>query len=441
MVSTGLTLIAMDIALRVFSVGTPRRGTLVPKPERHPLTPWIDVFPPGYSGTLTSKDFKVGLRMNSLGLRERELDFDVLASQRPYLFLGDSYFIGWGVDLEDRLSERFAALVRQDEPPGLVVNLSFPGWGTYHYVEVWEHFVPRLRPRLVVVSCFVGNDFTDDLKQASRRKSGDAGNGRGGMFYLLGLKIREALSTSPLLGLLDHALWKFAWFRGVFNRLEIRNDRIVLYEPKSSELQRQLYASTELGLAALTRLSRDSGVPLLVVLIPDHLQVLMPELFRGLDFDRPQRDIKEYLKRQGVACFDLLPVFREAGAPERFFFREDKHWNAHGHAFVAKALLPVVREIMHRSSGNSSSRLPEQNFVGDNPVVLALRGVLLMAATLHHDPPSVQLKKVGCQVNDGIGPRPFQRQTAFSLARKPSTSTSKTVIPGNNFTNSTGNDM
>ena len=195
-----------------------------------------------------------------------------------------------------------------------MVNLSFPGWGTYQYVDVSEHFVPRLKPRLVVVSCFVGNDFADDLKQSSRPKSddaprGDPGNSRRGMIYLLGLKIREALSTSPLIGLLNHTLWKSAWFRGAFNRLEIRNDRIVLYEPKRSDLQSRLYASTKSGLTTLARLSRQAGVRLLVVLIPDHLQVQMPELFGSFDFDRLQREIKEHLKQEGVACL------------ERFLFR------------------------------------------------------------------------------------------------------------------------
>jgi len=337
------TLLVFDVGLRYSTLVTPRRGVLQPVPDKHPLTDWIDVFPPGYSGTLTSKEFTVDVRAGSLGLRVRDLDFAALSTEHPYLFIGDSYFFGWGVEQEQRLSELFGSKIAEDGRPAPVVNLSFPGWGTYHYLAVWEQFVPQLKPRFVIIGMFIGNDFTDDLKQSWRsHEAGGASvapeNRPTSLFLRFKLAAREMISTSPVLSVVNHALWMSPAFRSLFSGLEIRNDRIALYETASSDLQKQLYAATESALDSLARLSHAQGVPLLVVLIPDHLQVLMSDLFRGYDFDKPQRTIQAFLHERGIACFDLLPIFRGTPSPDEMFFREDKHWNAKGHAFVAEAL-------------------------------------------------------------------------------------------------------
>jgi lysophospholipase L1-like esterase len=341
--SSVATILVLDVGLRISGLVTPRRGVMQPVPARHPLTDWIDVFPPEYSGTLTSKEFTVGVRAGSLGLRERDLDFAALSTEHPYLFLGDSYFFGWGVEQQQRLSGLFGTKIAEDGRPTPVVNFSFPGWGTYHYLAVWERFVPQLKPRLVIIGTFIGNDFTDDLKQSWRSFEGSGasvvpGKRPAGLFLRSKLAAREMISTSPVLTVVNHALWMSPAFRSLFSRLEIRNDRIALYETVSSDLQKQLYAATESALDSLARLSRAEGVPILVVLIPDHLQVLMPDLFRGYDFDKPQRTIQAFLDERGIPWLDLLPVFRAAPAPDELFFREDKHWNAKGHAFVAEAL-------------------------------------------------------------------------------------------------------
>ena len=89
-----LVCLAVDeIALRTFSSIGPRSGHFEPETAfENKLTPRTAVFAANYSGVLTSRDFEVPYELNSLGFRERELDFKELSSSRPYLFTGDSYF-------------------------------------------------------------------------------------------------------------------------------------------------------------------------------------------------------------------------------------------------------------------------------------------------------------------------------------------------------------
>jgi hypothetical protein len=343
--SVTLTLVAVDVALRFTSIGSPRRGTLEPKPRPHLLTGRIEVFPPGYRGVLAARDFTVHVRANALGLRGWELDFADLARRHPVVFVGDSYVFGWGVEEEDRVSERSAALLGQAGYSVPVVNLSFPGWGMSQALEVLEDFAPRLRPRLVILGLFVGNDFMDDLAYRAASRKGPASATPGALAEAKAF-VRRVLQGSPVVNLVNQALWRSTAFRGFFNTLEVRNDRIVLYEPRPSDAQRQLYAATLESLAGLARLSRKEGFEILVAIIPDHLQVLEPRLFAGYDLTLPQRTVSARARADGLLVVDLLRALSEAPDPTRLYFREDKHWTREGHSFVAHELLPAVTEAL-----------------------------------------------------------------------------------------------
>ena len=62
--------------------------------------------------------------------------------------------------------------------------------------------------------------------------------------------------------------WRWPAFRRVFDALEIRNDRITLYEAQDTEAQRLMYSATLDALDQLGRLSREEDVPILVAMIP-----------------------------------------------------------------------------------------------------------------------------------------------------------------------------
>ena len=162
-VAAALTVAAADGLMRFLSVGMPRRGFLAPKPRARLLTGRLEVFDPGYRGILTSREFRVSVRANSLGLRGPEIEFDRLAPRSPVLLIGDSYFFGWGVEESARVSEVLARLLSSGPTPRPVVNISFPGWGMYHARDVLQAFGPRLRPSLVVLGLCIANDFLDDL--------------------------------------------------------------------------------------------------------------------------------------------------------------------------------------------------------------------------------------------------------------------------------------
>jgi len=336
-----ITLVIIDGALRVAGPVGPRSGTFKPKPEARPITSRTTVFQAPYSGTLASHEFRVRVEVDSLGFRERGLDLSG-HGPRSILFLGDSYIFGWGVERGERMTEHLAASLRREGVEDRVVNLAFPGWGSWQSYDVLRTYGDRLHPDLVVLGFFVGNDFLDDALAMRTPKEGTQSPPR----RSLRARIREILRTSPTVNLARQALWRVPRFRSLFNGLELRNDRMVLYLPASSPYQQELYRASFQALDSLAARTRERDIPLLVVILPDPLQVLDPQVFAKAEIGRPQRMLEEHLHGIGVPYVDLLPLIDRAPDPAALYFRQDKHWTPAGQAFVAQALEDRVLALL-----------------------------------------------------------------------------------------------
>lgn len=358
--SVSLTLIAADIVMRMFSSVSPRSGKFDPAPPGHQLlTTRTATMAPNYHGSLKGRDFdEIPIETNRLGFRDADHDLDALAGQRPVVFLGDSYIFGWGVRRDERISERIAERLRAAGDAVPVLNMGLWGSGTYQAIDVLDAFARRSNPRLVILGFFIGNDFLDNI--AAAHVPADKVTHVDDPADLLkfiplitpGLTAREILRTSPIVNLVKYGLWGSSAFRTLFNGLDIRNDRIQLYAPGSHEADEALYGPTLKALTAFVERARELQVPVVVLLIPDHLQALDPQLFEDYDGTRPQRILVEHLEDIGVDVIDLLPAFRDAPDPQALYFREDKHWSASGHELAAGILFDRIRSVSEsRASG------------------------------------------------------------------------------------------
>ena len=74
-VSILIAFIAFDLVMRISGVATRRSGVLKPKVSPNKLNSETVVLPPDYKGNLHSKEFNVLIQTNSLGFREREINF------------------------------------------------------------------------------------------------------------------------------------------------------------------------------------------------------------------------------------------------------------------------------------------------------------------------------------------------------------------------------
>ena len=154
LVSTMLlsVMVAAEYGLRLLGYEYTRR------PNNLVLENSFKVKEPGLFVANPLSEKHVGLGVNSDGFRSPEF-FNDLASGRHKLtvvLLGDSFT--WGASASP-ISESFPDVLRK--AGYRVHNLGIPGIGPRQYQRMADEYLPRLKPDVVVVALYLGNDFLD----------------------------------------------------------------------------------------------------------------------------------------------------------------------------------------------------------------------------------------------------------------------------------------
>ena len=227
--------------------------------------------------------------------------------QRRIAFLGDSCTFGVGVDDE----QTFAAVLQQRLPGVQCLNLGVPGYTAYQGRLRLERF-PFDAPPDAVVIAFGFNDGASwddrsDLEHAARLRA----------------ERSKLTRHSRLFTLLGQVLprWAGAKSGGAADaRPRLRDDE---------------FAAEVRAIAAWCRARR--AEPILIVW-PHRAQLERDDL------TNKQHTLLELARTDNLRVVNLIPVFRSRGGPA--LFADVIHANRDGHAVVADALEPLLREVL-----------------------------------------------------------------------------------------------
>lgn len=257
-----------------------------------------------------------------------------------------------------------------------VHNVGMAAIGPREYEHLLRTLVLKLRPDVVVVDLFVGNDLTAPLDEPSAAAGG---------------ALREVLDRERLLlarlprlwnvddpvphaepavsfpaggGALDEAdlLRLYPWLADPLRELTPMNPS--QYRRLESSRARDACGPVPPPWPALfetLRRMRDDcaaeGITFGVLLIPDEFQVeervwnLVLQGLPGenLDRDLPQRMLSAFCAAEDIPCLDLLPTFRAVpplpDGDRHLYHRDDSHWNRRGNDVAGRALANFVRTL------------------------------------------------------------------------------------------------
>jgi hypothetical protein len=254
--------------------------------------------------------------------------------------LGDSFaygIVGYEKNFLTRLESKLAERVGL---PVEVVNLGLPGLQPKDYLQMLAEEGVALRPDLVVVLLFAGND----LMRVGAATPFDARNWRlvGFVLRLWRFAAERARTQDP--GAAAAAAPKGAMSYAPF----LRRDR-------SDSVQRG-YDDT---LAVLDEIvARAAPTPVAIAVLPTELQV-NPQLRasalsqlqlreQDLDLDAPARATRAHLEARGVAVIDLLPALAAAERAGNTYAPRDSHWNERGNEVAAEVLAESLEAAARR---------------------------------------------------------------------------------------------
>jgi hypothetical protein len=347
---------------------------LIPGAER------VTTLPPINGG------IRIHYKINSQGFRGEELA-PPGESTRVVVY-GDSFIQGDFSPTEDTFTERLKAkLARKMGKKIEVVNAGVAGYGPDQELRRMEDELPVLKPNLVIVAIYAGNDFGDLLRDKLYRLSSDGSlqdnlsvvlddsivrdNVQGRHELIMRKMLRSA--RSRLFGDPSHTFPTGREARlsrveadlkqGIdeYRQYVIEGDNVVhdLYvDPynadvsltPTSESARYKIAMMEQIIMRMGETSAQQNVPLLFLLIPTPIDVADEHEAGEVDPGRyPEykrsnlTDILEQIcERHQLRAVNLFAPFWERGARGLYLKSWDDHWNPEGQEFAAELVSNFV---------------------------------------------------------------------------------------------------
>ena len=316
-------------------------------------------YSPGCSGSFETGGIRSHVRINSNGLRGN----DVVEKNKPRIFIaGDSFVFGYGVEEEHTLSHNLAAFLDVDAVNGGI-------WGAGPDLEylLSEHVGLSLKPDLFIVTIFPRNDLRDIAVTTWIEEQGQLIRIMGDKFVdKEGFLRRDAVSRyyyTPVIRNSHLAKFLLDRISNVFISLRTSitpstnasdtdvyddegwDDRCLFTGECGGELEQARQKASRI-MTLFRTLSDRTGIPLLLVVIPDATQ---------LNGDTPRETLFHTLAREsGLDVLDLTDDFLNNNNPVADYFLPDGHWSPLGTRVSALAIARWIREHHILPSGRRS---------------------------------------------------------------------------------------
>ena len=284
-----------------------------------------------------------GFTTNSHGFNDIEHDKEKSPNIFRILSIGDSFAFGV-VPYEFNYNTILGRLLKHNGYRAEVINMGIPGAAPRNYYTILETEGIALRPDLVIISFFIGNDFEAvDPTRSWQSYS----------FVVSLLKYISDVATKT-----NFNPWsvgevyddnKTSFTDEDYDNLEMRRSWVF---KRNSDLFQKMYDMTIDDVKRIRDLCKRINSKLVIAIIPDELQINLALRNRALslaqsneveyDFEQPNKMLAVSLSDLGIAYVDLLPALRQRSSYEPVYKPNDSHWNVKGNAVAAQELVKFL---------------------------------------------------------------------------------------------------
>lgn len=327
----------------------------------HPSFIFYDSSYNRFRGQPNAPDFD--FHLNSKGFKDVEFKIQKAENTYRILGLGDSfafsvvpYRYAYLTLLEDILNQRG----KQTE----VINMGIAGNGPKDYLALLESEGLELKPDMVLVSFFIGNDFLEEKEEPKLYQYS----------YVASFIDYVITINSGLEGLVLHPNADYDDNAPTFTDpvfISLESERSEIYRKQNRQFESDLTAA----LNYLIRIKQQCDarhIALAVALLPDEVQVNRAVQSRVLevktfnsspedfDFTLPNRLLAARLKEQGIEVFDLLESFSGAAGQTSLYKPKDTHWNIAGNKLAAEIIAQNLFHIQPAPNASAAAVSPSE---------------------------------------------------------------------------------
>ena len=327
-------------------------------------------YQPDKEGWRCGEGYKVSIKINSKGFRDREYPYEKPASTRRVLVLGDSFTAAMQVPLETTFHEQIEVLLNQHnrETRYEVISVGVEGWGTSQQLLFFRHEGYKYDPDIVLLMFYIENDVLNNAigfpdAPVGRRPYfswNRAEDKLGSVTYIEGREektvlgsIKGLLNNSGLYWLVRNRLTRSPAAAKFLIQIGLMSDFSALYNIYKTDYSSDLEEGWAVTLALLKQLRSEAGkrkARLVVVLVPSYVQVSTDmwhlardtyfEGIEGADPFKPDAILQQFLIEEHIPYVHLLPRFQEqpSDVKERLYLAQDGHWDVEGHLLVSQLI-------------------------------------------------------------------------------------------------------
>lgn len=306
---------------------------LVPIPLSLPVLK--DIMEPspilGYSMIPGLRD--VHIQTNSQGLRDREHPWEKDTGVKRILGIGDSFTFGYGVPVKDCYLKQLENLLNRGTEKWEVINAGVSGYNMWQHLAYFRHYGWKYGADIVIIGVYF-DDFNGDpypgVLNANQKRY------RTLSFLRLANVARNGID---LLRFKFRYLFGASWLRSIEERrryISNTENRSILSGNASSEI----YEKFESRLKELGRLADSQGSKVLVLMIPDVVQLNHPEL------QAVNHIVRSASKRSDAAFLDVTPRFERADNIKGLYLLPyDAHTSPKGNRIIAEEIEKEIRTM------------------------------------------------------------------------------------------------
>jgi hypothetical protein len=281
---------------------------------------------------------------DNIGFRDNKIEKPVAG-----IFLGDSMVWGYGVNIENSISEALEKLTGKN-----FVNMGMTSWTSpIQYKRLLEKYGVLLSPKFVFVGLFVGNDFEDCQSFSEWLES------KAKISYPEWHTIKDKNTNNDIYTNAKKFFYKrSALFRTLSDRIKftvgkskkadvvhVQTEKFDTYLYKSQLLEKATAEQSEmvkLSLQGIKEISEEIESYPVVLVIPTKemvYQYLFPEENLKVYTDHRYDSLLKILSELDMNYIDLFPIFREkALLGDQLYFKRDGHWNVKGQLLAAESI-------------------------------------------------------------------------------------------------------
>ena len=253
----------------------------------------------------------VDVKINSKGLREREILYDRKPSTLRLMMLGDSFTEGWGVPLDQTFPKRIERLYAAHGIQAEVINA---GVGNYNTVMETNYFLDegfRYEPDIVVLT-YIPNDAEP---------------------------VPPHSQPTFLLRVCYACVFLFGRFDVFLREASVRPDWEAYYLNLYGDGGTKGWLDAKASIGKLAEYTRTHRTKLLIAYVPE-----LHDLRRN-PLQKIAALVQEAAKQYGAGFIDLLPDFKDEKPAKLWVSPADPHPNAFANELIANALFRKLEPL------------------------------------------------------------------------------------------------